>query len=228
LNGVMFVIVVRVLFWATGSQQSRFLLPLYPLFAVFAAKILIDLTSTALLKRWQRIIFGGLLGANILVATITLLIFIFVSVQPLGVITGFESKRAFLRRYVPDYIAVQQVMEDLSAEDRVLFMWDGMGYYCDQRCVPDPGQLQWTYIAMTSRFEQSAVVESLRRQGITHLLLSLDDANFILPFHDPTKIHQQALDFFQQEFRLACTTELYRDDHVILYELTCLDSDGSL
>ena len=61
----------------------------------------------------------------------------------------------------------------------------------------------------------------LRQRGATHLLVSLQDANFIAQF-DRSGRQLRAVEFLIREFVPACTRELYQNEYYKLVELTCL------
>jgi hypothetical protein len=218
MDGVAWIALFRFAAWSLGSHQTRHLLPIFPVLSLLASSVLVSLMTRPVSRRWGRVLAMGLVGG---VVTVTLLysITFFASVQPLAVISGMESKDAFLRRMTGDYSALQFVKANLSPQARVLMMWDARGYYCDDRCLPDAEHSRWTRL-VSSMADASSIAASLRAMGITHLLFSIDDADFILQ-HDPTGQHRDAAEFFLQEFRQSCTEEIYRDEKALLFELTC-------
>jgi hypothetical protein len=218
MDGLAVVTLVRFAVWSLGSQQTRFLLPIFPTLSLLTSGVFTDLTARFAFRRWGRILQTGLTG-GIVVATLLYSLLLFAKVQPLEVVSGGESKDTFLRRTVNDYPALQFVRDGLPPQARVLMMWDGSAYYCDERCLPDAENSRWTRLTLTSPSVSSAAA-SLRAMGVTHLLFSVGDADFMLQ-HDPTGQHRRAAEFFLQEFRPLCTKEIYRDEWVQLYELTC-------
>jgi hypothetical protein len=150
--------------------------------------------------------------------------FLMCSARPLAVVFGVEAKRAFLERRVSDFAAIQYVMQELTADAKVLMMWDGQGYYCDERCLPDTDQSQWVRLA-ASRPVPRVLAAELRQAGISHLLFSHDSDVFV-EAHDPRGLHRSARDYFLDEFAPACTRVVRGGGWVDLYELTCPESDG--
>jgi hypothetical protein len=202
--------------WALGSQQIRFLLPLFP-----ALSLLVCYVLTVHLPRWVPragwILRDGLVY-GVAIATLLYSALFFAQVKPLGVISGLESREQFLERMVPDHAAMQEILA-LPQSARVLFLWDGRGFYCDQRCLPDTDHARWTNWVATSGSKEY-VTKRLAEMGVTHLLLSWADVDFILQ-HDPAGDHQRALEFFLQGYAPGCTQSVYHDDWTELYELTC-------
>lgn len=218
MDGVAWMTLVRFAMWSLCSQQARFLLPIFPPLSVLTTSVLVSLVNRPAVRRWGRVLLTGLTG-GMMVATLVYSVLFFVNVRPLAVVSGMESKDAFLRRLVNDYSALQYVQDSLHPQTRVLMMWDGRGYYCDGRCLPDVDHSRWTRL-VSSASGVSSVAASLKDLGVTHLLFSVEDVDFILQ-HDPTGQHRRAAEFFLQEFRQFCTKEIYRDDWTQLFELTC-------
>ena len=70
-------------------------------------------------------------------------------------------------------------------------MWDGQGYYCDERCVPDTEQSRWTSMVINANYDASIISGQLSKIGITHLLMT-GDLDFVLD-HDPDNENFQAV-----------------------------------
>jgi hypothetical protein len=56
--------------------------------------------------------------------------------------------------------------------------------------------------------------------GVSHLMLSRSDADFILQ-HDPTGEHLKAIQYYLDEFQPQCAKIIYHDDWTALSELNC-------
>ncbi len=209
--------VLRFAFWAISAQQTRFLLPLFPALSILAAYVLV-LLAGRLSRMLGRALLRGLGFGMLAVALVYSLLFL-ADVRPLGVIVGAESRDAFLSRKLHLYPALQVIQTELPTEARVWMLWDGRGYYCDQRCVVDVDQSQWTQVAMHS-WDVQQTARELRQRGATHLLVSLQDANFIAQF-DRSGRQLHAVEFLIGEFLPACTRELYQNEYYKLVELTC-------
>jgi hypothetical protein len=218
MNSVASVTLLWFMVWAAGVQQIRHLLPLFPGLGLLASAVLMDLADRPVLQRWGRPLVVGLTGGMIVTTLLYSLLF-FAAVQPWRVAWGLESKDDFLRRRVNDYAALQFVRANLKPQARVLMLWDAQGYYCDERCLPDTEHSQWTRLVETQP-DVTSLAARLRDLGVTHLLFSTSDADFILQ-HDPTGQNLYAADFFLHQFRPSCTREVYRDHWTSLFELTC-------
>ena len=205
--------------WALGSQQTRFMLPIYPALSVLSAFVLTGLVSRIRSVRKAREWLPRVFIAVPTLAVLYTQVLVLLSVRPLAVVIGLESKDSFLRRGLADYAALQVVVQTLSPEDRVLMMWDGQGYYCDARCIPDTDQSAWTRLA-SSMPDPRLLASELRAQGITHLLFSRADVEFLLD-HDPDGKHRQALDYFLHSFLPTCAHEIYSDQYMLLTNIQC-------
>lgn len=208
----------RFISWSVGVQQTRLLLPLFPWFSLITSEVITTLGGSVRSIKTGRILAVGLAG-GMLATTLIYCTLLFVKTSPLGVITGWESRSSFLTRMVDDYSGVRYIQERLPSNARVLMMWDGRGYYCDQRCLPDSDHSQWTSLVLNNR-DVSAIATELGQQGVTHLFLSKGDADFILQ-HDPKQQHLKALTYFMDIFQPRCTQKVYQDAWTEIYQLTC-------
>jgi hypothetical protein len=162
---------------------------------------------------------GGLLGTTLVYGVISLAAY-----QPIGVVLGLEPQNVYLRRQATNYGAMKFIRSNLLNKERVLMLWDGQGYYCDERCLPDTEHSRWTLLVNETP-NAAHLAAKLSSTGITHLLFNIRDADFILQ-HDPTGQHRRAAEFFIHQFQPTCTSEIYRDEWMSLYEITCQDQKG--
>lgn len=210
---------LRFLLWAAGTQQTRFLLPLYPVLSLMTASVLDAwLARLGPAKKWPRIIVPGIV-AGLVGFTLAFQVIYLAITRPIPVVLGRESKDSFLERRIGNYQAVRYIRSSLKPTDRVFMAWDGRSYYCDDRCLADAEQSQWTQLVL-GEATPDGIAARLRQQGVTHLLLDLDGMGFLLE-HDPTGSHTIAANVFFQSFEPDCLTELRNDVQVVLYELSC-------
>jgi len=217
LNALAAWTLLRFIVWALGAQQTRFLLPLFPALSLLAAYVLVELAGR-LKGSTGRILVRGL-GFGVLTIALVYSILFFMSVRPLGVVLGTETREAFLRRQIPLFTMQEYIQTNLPQEARVWMLWDGRGYYCDARCVADIDQSRWTQLAMHSWDVNQAAVE-LKDKGATHLLISKQDANFVAQF-DRSGLQLRAQEFLYDQFLPVCGKTLISDEYYDLVELTC-------
>lgn len=203
------------IFWATGSQQVRFLLPIFPLLSIITAVVLGEIGSPHI----QRVLLAGLVGGMIVATVIYQGIYIS-TVKPFGVILGKESKEDFLSRSVPVFEADQFIRNNLRSDAQVMQLWNGETYYCGKQCLQLADSLSWTRMVKIANGDVTRVRDSLRKMEVTHLLLS-GDALWYIQYHDWDGNHKFALDFLINKFISACGKQIYQDDFTVLFELTC-------
>jgi 4-amino-4-deoxy-L-arabinose transferase-like glycosyltransferase len=219
INILAIIVLMRFAVWAVGSHQIRFLLPVFPGLSLLTASVLLGLDDTSLRERGGRILRAVLIGSFVVI-TLFFSVYIFLRVMPSGVIVGNESKLDFLNRTKANISAISYIQKQLAPEDRVLFMWDGEGYYCDERCIPDAEQGRWTVLAMIAAYDTPTISTKLHEAGITHLLYSKGSLDFVLQ-HDPSGENHKAALFFGQQYRERCTDLIYSDNASSLYKINC-------
>lgn len=217
LNALAGWTLIRFIVWAAGAQQTRFLLPLFPALSLLSAYVLGELSSRLKGPAGRALPRG--LGIGMLAIALVYSGLFFVSVKPLGVLFGSESRSDFLRRQLPVYAMHEFIQESLPEQARVWMLWDGRGYTCDERCVADIDQSRWTQLVMHSWDVQQAA-RDLREGGATHLLVSKQDAVFIARF-DRSGLQARAYDFLRQEFMPACTRRIAGNAQYDLVLLNC-------
>jgi 4-amino-4-deoxy-L-arabinose transferase-like glycosyltransferase len=216
-NGLMMFTILRFAAWSLGSQQTRLLISVFPLISILSAYIINQSINWLSVRKWRMMIGKSVLYGICISGVVYSFIYL-IEVKPIFVTIGIESKASFLRRNINDYSGVNFIRNELSKSSQVMMLWDGRGYYCDSRCLPDIDHTQWTWLTLTARYPEE-VTTALRKQGITHLFLSLEDANFILS-HDPTQYNMEAMKFFNQYIQ-QCGNQIYQDQWVRIYQLTC-------
>ena len=218
LRGVFVLTLARCLGWAAGSQQLRFMIPVFPVLSVLTAEVLTPWLVAAGGRRLHAQVGRGVTLA-LAGATPVMLALFSAQFPPLAVVTGVASKDDFLGP-IGTYRALQFAQMQLSFDQRLMMMWDGRGYYCDRRCLADPEQSRWTQVAVAAHFEVEAVTAALRARGITHLLFAPTNADFIIQ-RDPGGQHRLAAEFFVRRYASQCGRLLYQDFEAEVYALTC-------
>ena len=218
LLDVLFVFTIfQFVIWATGSQQTRYLMPIFPILSILASSVIIGLLN----KKWRinlgRVIAVGLVG-GMTIGSLVLMVRFLAIVQPNEIIFGEISKNEFLSTYVKDYRAIDYINDNLPDDALVFTPWDGRGYYCDGKCYPDISQSAWAALVQETD-EIDNISSWLEAKGVTHILLSWDDVYFFIYEHDPSGSHDQALSYFLDDFAPRCAVLVYEDDWAQLYEL---------
>lgn len=211
---------LRLTTWYLGSQQTRFLLPLYPAFSLMAAAVLLAIEARirrgASPPRFSAAIVAGLVVTTLVYGSIY-----FYGTAPLPSVLGLRPRSAFLEHMVGDYRALEYIKSETSASDRVLQLWDGQGYYCDERCISDPGQVLGPYLHSVAPTVEAMTFE-LAARGVTHVLVELESLSFLIQ-HDPKGTHRAAGEFFLTSYLPECGRLQYEDSFTQVYRLTCGD-----
>jgi hypothetical protein len=218
MNNLAVICSGHYLAWMVGVQQTRLLLPLFPIFSLLAGEFLAAVSTSRLLRRTGRVLAIGLVG-GMLTVTLIYSFLLFLKTRPVQVLVGNESKSQFLSRLVDNYDGIRFILDNLPAQARVMMLWDGRGYYCDSRCIPDSDHSQWTRLFLAQP-EVPRLARDLHAMGVSHLMLSRSDADFILQ-HDPTGEHLKAIQYYLDEFQPQCAKIIYHDDWTALSELNC-------
>jgi hypothetical protein len=212
------VAATRSAVWAAGSQQIRFLLPVYPALAVAAAYVADRWRPAARSRIPWALLLPSLATAFLLITAFYQGVVVFAQIRPLPVILGAESRREFLERSVGDFRAASFVQEDLPAGSRVLMIGDARSYYCPTACLP-PDHFAWAD-AITHLAAGQGVGDWLRLSGATHLLISLEDLDFLLQ-HDTQGIVEAAFRRLLEWRDRGCLTEVYSDRWTRVYQIAC-------
>jgi hypothetical protein len=200
--------------WFFGSQVIRFLLPASAFLALFAGEVL-ERFSKFPGYALKYSLIAGLLVFNLAYQGLTLR-----NSGAFGYIAGQKPGTEILQLFVDDYSVKQYIQETLAPDERALFLWDGRGYYCDERCIADTEQSIAVGLALGSPIPED-LSGDLRRRGITHLMLSSSDADFFIGSHDPEGFHRSAWDYYKNSFLPACGKSVFRDGGMELFEITC-------
>jgi 4-amino-4-deoxy-L-arabinose transferase-like glycosyltransferase len=205
-------------YWALGSQQTRFLLPLFPALAVLSACSMDAFVHSLRTKRLRRTLLPGILGGMAIYGLIPLL-FMYVPVRPMGVIVGAESRRQFVNRNTPMLWAeLDEILPMQDVDDKILMLWDGQAYYCGDRCIPDTDNAFWTYLVHSSGSEEM-LLDELREMNVTYLMINSVNASFVLE-HDPEGYQLAAQRFSQEQFLPNYGQEVYKNDKgVIIFKI---------
>ena len=219
LDGVACMAGLYFVLWALGSQQTRFLLPIFPALALMGAYVLACIARG--FKRWPRATkrLALLLAVFALLSTLFLQLITFYGLPPGGVAMGLQSKDSFLQQRLNNYRALQFVTDNLSPDERVMMLWDGRAYHCDERCLADADQSNWTRLIEPAS-DPHDVAAQLQAEGVTYLLLNREDLKVVLA-HEPSGRTEQAAEFFRKEFLPSCAEEVYRDSYMLLVKIDC-------
>jgi hypothetical protein len=205
----------RFVLWAVGSQQTRFLMPIFPLLSILSVYVLQDLFSRK--ERFNYI--PGVLCVTLMAITLYYQIVYTTVTQPLGVLLGQESKETYLLRMVNTYTGVAYARDNLPAEEQVLMLGDGRGYYCLPQCIPDPDHFRWAEeIATLDSYED--IGDWFDQKQVHYLAISREDLDFLLQ-HDPHGVMEKAVVWLSQWRDEGCLQEVFGSEWISIYKIMC-------
>ncbi len=208
----------RFVLWSVGSQQTRFLTPIFPLIAVLTVYVLQAIFS-------ERTKLGRFRFAASFLCVALMAIPLFYQAiytgqyRPFDVVIGTESRGHYLSRIVGNYPAISYAEENLEHEKRILLLGDGQGYYCLPNCVPDPDHFRWAgEIASLGSSEELGTWFS--EYALGYLVLNREYLDFLLQ-HDSKGVLEFALRRLIEWRDAGCLRSLFDDDWVVLYQVVC-------
>src|SRR5688572_14959356 len=202
------------IWWLFGSQVIRFLLPPSAFLVILAGSV-IERLPLFIKNSLKLLVIIGLMTFN--------LVYQFLVLNNSGAfsyLAGQKSKAEFLGLFADDFRVKQYIQETLDPAERVLFLWDGRGYYCDSRCIPDNAQSAAVGLAVGSPLPQE-LAHSLRLDGVTYVMLSHTDVDWFIKYHDPHEYHRNALHYYESIFLPVCGKSVYEGDGMELFKVTC-------
>jgi len=209
---VILLILSRTALWAFATQQTRFLLPIYPMIAASAGHVL-QQGMHRFQKLWMRSLPQALMLGAMAVVTVLNAAVLWI-IRPAGVLLGTETDAAFLSRTIKPYPAYLSVRDRFSAEDPVVMLGDARGYYCHPACLPDSDQYQ--------RARELAALQTpeeiplwLQDAGGQSLLISNEDLPFLIE-HDRTGVYPPALEIIDLALESGILEVTYQDTWVTI------------
>jgi 4-amino-4-deoxy-L-arabinose transferase-like glycosyltransferase len=191
--------------WALGSQELRYLLPVFPCYALLAGYTVGRLAGIAAQRPFARIALAIPLFVVLLISLTESTLYI-AALRPLPVLAGVESRDAFLRREVNVYGAYAFLASTMRPGDRALALMECRSYYARVSMLFDCGSgLPQVIFVGPASPEQSAAL--LKQESIDYVML--DDRNLI---------DQTLRDSFQR-FASLYLQPVYHEQHVDVYRL---------
>jgi hypothetical protein len=208
-----------ILYWVLSAHVIRFTLPFSAFLAVFAAVVVENFAISIKRINIMPILKAGFVGTLLFYSLFYQLTYIQISGLT-SYYLGYSSKKDLLQNSVNNLSITLYITEFIPENNKVQFLWDGRGYYCDKRCIPDDEQSN-AIILSTVQPQPEQLAYELKKQGITHLLLSLADAHWFIAYHDRDNEHKKALSYFEDIFLPACGKLVIQTNISQLYKIDC-------
>jgi hypothetical protein len=163
------------LFWTFSAQQLRYLMPLFPLLAIIVGAIF-----SACKEKGNRVIF--LVMAILAAASFGYDGYhigrYFMKIKPAGIITGNETREAFLRRLLPSYGIFQYTNNNVPPDAKIFLIYvRNWGFLLERDYYSDSMFESYTIQKILSAAKSAADVRGeLKARGFTHILF---DANYV-------------------------------------------------
>ncbi|MFP3852852.1 MAG: hypothetical protein ACLFWD_01015 [Anaerolineales bacterium] len=178
--------------------QSRLYYGLFPVLAMVAAAGFLRMNS---LEAYG-VKIGWVISKLILfivLLTLVSAIFHFGSIDPLRVLTGEQSEQDYIAEHLGWYGPVMEYLDGLPSDSRVEMLWEARSYQCLGYCYPDEILDKWWYWRRTV-VEGELIADSLRDQGVTHILIYDFGASFEQKNNDAFQPEDwRALEAFKEE-----------------------------
>ncbi len=217
---------VQYALWSYGVIQSRsvfqarLLLPTLALFCLPVAAALerlrrLDFPQLSL-RRFLSIVLALTLALNAVDLTLS-----WAQENPLPYLAGVESRADNLtRRLGVYYTTMQDINALLSPQDKILFLWETKGYYCD---IPNQPDLIIDRLRYLTALEGDAghVWQRLRRESYTHVLVFETGLEYLIDLAQNPEtefVFERELAVLQ-ELRAQYLTNVYQNDHYTLYHV---------
>jgi hypothetical protein len=208
---------VWCLAWSLGSQQIRFLLPVYPALAIGTAEVIGGLSRPGAGRiPWHT--FLPNLSIGLMLLTLFYQVRVLGEYDLLDVVIGSESRQQFLSRAALDLPALQAADLLIEGTGRVLMLGDGRGYYCLPGCIPDPDHFRRA--AEIARLPVERLAQWFADQRADYLLLSWEDIDFLLQ-HDVDGNMAEAIRAVGHFKEAGCLRSRYSDEWAELFEVVC-------
>jgi hypothetical protein len=217
-------VAIYVAIWASpvGSFQLRFLTPVIPAGAVFAAVGLRQISAAA--RDIGRPIVIGVHAATAFLLLLNLPPFIdwhererrddefwlthVLRPATLAVVTGGESEQSYLGRVLPSYRAWRAINDGTPQDSRVLTFFGGDHLYSRRSRIWSDAWLAYDATWGSEAGHEASMLAALRRLGITHVLF---DRRQLRGSDVPR------LAIASDAARACCLTPFYEDDRAVVF-----------
>ena len=158
------------LFWASASQQIRYLFPIFPFLALMVGAILTSYRD----NRGMAAFLAAMLGGSLLFNA-THIVKDFMNISPLGFILARESRDAYLNRSLSAYRMYRFVSTSLPPDAKVYLIYmKNWTFLCDRECYADA---MFEHYTLQKILAASATADDVYRRlkdmGFTHLMFDV-------------------------------------------------------
>lgn len=161
---------IFILLWANGSQQTRFLIPIFPFMSLCTAYAISEGIKFHVVKKFAYGVLILLCSSSICFE----LIYIDAIFSPFSVIMGTESRHEYLERKLPTlYPITQYANEHLPSEAVILYIGDTRGYYSDRPFIANTAHDRTVIVELAHQAIDAADLrQKLTELGVTHIIFN--------------------------------------------------------
>lgn len=197
------------MFWASASQQIRYLFPIFPFLALMVGAVLTRYRDS----RGMAILLAATVGGSLLLNA-TDIGRDFMRIRPLGFVAGLEDRDAYLSRSLSPYRMYRFVSTSLPPDAKVYLIYmKNWTFLCDRECYADAMFEHYTLqkiLAASATPEE--VYRRLKEMGFTHLMF---DVHYVTGEKSMLSPEQKGLfSAFQQKYLIQVKNDrsyyLYR------------------
>jgi hypothetical protein len=99
------------------------------------------------------------------------------SMNPIGTLLGVKTRNEYLEETLGWYIPATMALNELPEGSRVFFLWEARGLYAPVNSKSD-GLIDNWYLVRKRFGDDDGIMENLKNDGYTHLLIYVDGAEF--------------------------------------------------
>lgn len=216
------IVVLRTVIWFFGSQQTRFLYPIFPYLCIITSSVLIELmqlTVNGTIRSIRRVLFVTSLIMTLAITASVIAMVSYVVLKPWRLWSGVENSDMFLTRILPPYELMKHITK-LPPHSKTLLIWEGRGYYCPRNCIVDAEHSNWIRIAQEGTWNIDRIDSILQRRQIGYFLIDEYAMQFLM-LHDPSGIRVRAHEFLTGEFLPKCGKLISHNTYLSFYEVNC-------
>lgn len=168
---IMVFCLLMFMFWASASQQIRYLFPIFPFLSLLSGLVLTHYRE----NRGVSLILTGAVTGSLLFSS-SHIVRDFIKVRPLGVVIGAETRDAFLERSLSPYRMYRYVNTNLPPDAKIYLIYmKNLTFLSDRECYADAMFEHYTLqkILGTSATPED-VYRRIKEMGFTHMMFDVN------------------------------------------------------
>ncbi len=213
-------IIFHIVVWYFTKPVLRFLIPILPIFSVVVSIIFYSFYNSYN-QKFYKIISNLILCSMILLTLQNFILYFNVQkiIDPFWVAIGIVDEEIYLSTKLSNspYQVFKYINQYLSHEDKILFIGEQRGFYCDKKYIPTNvlAENLYTKIINNSKSLQE-VIEKFKMSGITYILYNTKEAQRLKPY-GILEFNNHGIKLWQQ--LISVLPKVVEANGVILYKI---------